>query len=171
MAGPRAQARRYALLALYQWQFGRQTSAEIAQQFFDDPPWIEALARGLAGRTDDDEMPGDMRFDLQLFDQLLRGVVERIEVIDQSLTPFLDRSLTSVDPVERAILRLATFELLSSPELPSPVILDEAIGLAKTFGADQSHKFINGVLDKVARHRSALASGTLLSSATSATSA
>ncbi|WP_328985714.1 transcription antitermination factor NusB [Thiorhodovibrio winogradskyi] len=154
MSGPRSRARHYALLALYQWQFGKHTAAEIARNFYDDPAWMDAIARGLADRTEDQALPTGGGFDLQLFDQLFRGVTEQIDELDDSLRPFLDRSLSSVDPVERAILRLAAFELQHSPQLPSPVILDEAIDLAKTFGAEKGHKFVNGVLDKLARHRS-----------------
>lgn len=153
MAGPRSRARHYALLALYQWQLGRQGAAEIARQFYDDPPWMDALARGLAGRGEDQPLPKDKRFDLALFDQLLRGVTNHVDEIDDALAPYLDRSLNSVDPVERAILRLATFELLNSQELPSAVILNEAVDLAKTFGAEQGHRFVNGVLDKLAAQR------------------
>ncbi|MBK1650438.1 transcription antitermination factor NusB [Rhabdochromatium marinum] len=153
MAGPRSLARRYALLALYQWQLGRHSAAEIAQHFYDDPLWMDALARGLAHRADDDPLPENAHYDLQLFDELLRGVTEQVEALDECLKPFLSRSPTSIDPVERAILRLATFELWHSPQLPAAVILDEAIDLAKTFGAEQGHRFVNGVLDKLAQHR------------------
>lgn len=151
VAAPRTLARRYALLALYEWQLGRQTPAEISQHFHDDPTWMQALAAGLAGLSDDELLTKAPRCDLQLFDQLLHGVVEHLERVDLAFRPFLDRSTASVDPVERAILRLATFELLQSPEIPSAVILNEAIELAKVFGAEKSHKFVNGVLDRVAR--------------------
>lgn len=151
--GPRTLGRRYALLALYQWQIGRHSVSEIAQHFYDDPLWMDVLARGLSGCGEDDPLPTGTRFDLQLFDQLLHGVTEQASALDEALRPHLDRSPASVDPVERAILRLATFELLHCPHIPNKVILNEAIDLAKTFGAEQSHKFINGVLDKLARGR------------------
>lgn len=161
--GPRTLARRYALLAIYQWQIGRHSAAEIAQHFYDDPPWMEALAQGLSGRCEDDDKPPPHanRFDLQLFDQLLRGVIEQADALDAMLAPFLSRSLASIDPVERAILRLAAYELLYCPQLPNAVILNEAIDLAKTFGAEQSHKFINGVLDKFARERAKISTPNL----------
>ncbi|WPL10295.1 N utilization substance protein B [Thiorhodovibrio litoralis] len=119
---------------------------------------MDAVARGLAGCGEDQPIPTDQRFDLSLFDQLLRGVTLQVDEIDATLKPFLDRSLTSVDPVERAILRLGTFELLHSPHIPSAVILDEAVDLAKAFGAEQGHRFINGVLDKLAQQRPDLVS-------------
>ncbi len=153
MCSPRTQARRFALLAIYQWQLGRYSISEITHHFYDDPLWMDALTRGLTDRTDDDPPPKNLRFDVQLFDTLLRGITENIEDVDSSLKPYLDRSLSSVDPVERAILRLAAFELLYSRELPSAVVIDEAIRLAKTFGAEQGHRYINGVLDKLAKNR------------------
>lgn len=153
MSGSRNRARRYALLALYQWQLGRQSIAEIVQHFYNDELWIEAIDRGLAGYTDDDPLPKQHRFDVQLFDGLVRGVVEHIEEIDDYLKQFLNRSLSSIDPVECSILRLAGYELLHSQHLPTAVILNEAIELTKTFGAEQGHRFINGVLDKAAQQR------------------
>lgn len=147
----RTLARRYALLGLYQWQLDRQTAADISAHFHDDPTWMQALARGLAGFSDDEPLTDESPCDHQLFDQLLRGVIDHVEQLDHTFAPFLDRSIASLDPVERAILRLATFELLYSPEIPFPVILNEAIDLAKIFGAEKSHKFVNGVMHRVAR--------------------
>jgi N utilization substance protein B len=153
MAGRRSEARRYAVLALYQWQMSGQPAAEIARHFFDDPAWIEAVAEGLI--EDVDAKPGQTRravsYDAQLFDHLLRGVVERADDIDDALRPMVDRALRSIDPVERAILRVGTFELLYSPELPVGVVINEAVNLAKVFGAEQGHRYVNGVLDKLAR--------------------
>jgi N utilization substance protein B len=153
MAGRRSEARRYAVLALYQWQMSGQSPADIARQFFDDPAWIEAVAEGLI--EDVDVKPGQTRsavgYDAQLFDHLLRGVVERADDIDDALRPMVDRALKSIDPVERAILRVGAFELLYSPELPVGVVINEAVDLAKVFGAEQGHRYVNGVLDKLAR--------------------
>jgi N utilization substance protein B len=88
------------------------------------------------------------------FKSLLYGVVDHLGAIDEVLKPFLDRSIEDVDPVERAILRIAGYELLYCPEIPYRVILNEAINLAKEFGASQSYRYVNGVLDRVTRvHR------------------
>lgn len=154
MAGQRSEARRYAVLALYQWQLGGEKPAEIARQFFDDPAWIDALAEGL---NEDQTPPRDgaaaplRRYDMQLFDALLRGVTGQAEAIDEALGEHLDRSPQSLDPVERAILRVGTYELLYSPALPVRVVINEAVELAKVFGAEQGHRYVNAVLDRVAR--------------------
>jgi len=149
MIGRRSLARRYAVLALYQWQLGGGVPADIARQFYDDPVWSEALAEGLA--EEDAPAPGRRVYDVQLFDALLRGVTEHVEDIDAALHPLLDRALSSIDPVERAILRLGAYELLYCPELPAAVVIDEAIELAKLLGAEQGHRYVNGVLDQLAR--------------------
>lgn len=90
------------------------------------------------------------------FKSLLYGVVDKLGAIDEVLKPFLDRSIEDVDPVERAILRIACYELLYCPDVPCRVVLNEAINLAKEFGASQSYRYVNGVLDRVTRvHRAA----------------
>lgn len=95
------------------------------------------------------------------FKSLLYGVVDNLDAIDEVLKPFIGRSIEEVDPVERAILRIACYELLFCPDVPCRVVLNEAINLAKEFGASQSYRYVNGVLDRVTRvHRAAeLASG------------
>jgi N utilization substance protein B len=153
MAGPRSEARRYALLALYQWQVGAGDPAEIVRHFLDDPHWAEALSADLRGdseeRTTGEAKPA--RYDAQLFSELVRGVGEHADQIDEALRPLLDRSVTSLDPVERSILRIGTYELLHSPQLPVGVIINEAVNLAREFGAAEGHRYVNGVLDKLAR--------------------
>jgi N utilization substance protein B len=157
MVSRRSAARRYAVLALYQWQLSGHSPAEIAGHFFDDPAWIEAVAEGMVedlAQDPDQNQAGNPKpraYDAQLFDQLLRGVPEQLEAIDAALGPVLDRSIKSIDPVERAILRVGVYELLFSPELPVRVVINEAIDLAKLLGAEKGHRYINGVLDKVAR--------------------
>lgn len=158
MAKPRTQARRYAVLALYQWHLMGETPLDIAQQFYDDPLWIAALEEELRDApTDHAEHSIDttgrphVEYAVQLFDSLLRGIPEQIDVIDNALQPALDRSLKSIDPVERVILSIGVYELLFSPELPTAVVINEAVELAKLFGAEQGHRYINGVLDRVAR--------------------
>ena len=184
MSGRRSEARRYAVLALYQWQVSGQSPAEIAGHFFDDPAWMEAIAEGMsedrvergtkgvptggstrgpasapgAGPASADQQTRKATasssarpYDHQLFNNLLRGVPEKADEIDDALRGNLDRSLQSLDPVERSILRIGTYELLFSLELPVRVVINEAVELAKAFGAEQGHRYVNAVLDRVAR--------------------
>jgi len=162
MAGPRSEARRYALLALYQWQLSAGNPAEIVRQFLDDPDWGAAVAADLLGEADKApaEAATTARYDVQLFSTLVRGVGEQADEIDDALRPLLDRAVTSLDPVERNILRIGTYELLYSPQLPVGVVINEAVNLAKEFGATEGHKYVNGVLDKLARRVRAAERGT-----------
>ncbi len=131
MSNARSKARRSAVQALYQWQMAGENISEIHDQFL--------VEREMA------------KVDLEYFKVLLHGVAGQLEALDQQIKPFLDRDINSVDPVERAILRMATFELVSRPDVPYRVVINEALESAKMFGADQSHKYVNGVLDKVAQ--------------------
>jgi N utilization substance protein B len=82
---------------------------------------------------------------------LLHQVPARLDEVEQAFAPYLDRPVKDLDPVERALLRLAAYELLARPDVPYRVVINEAVNLAKKFGAEQAHKYINGVLDQVAR--------------------
>lgn len=128
----RGRARRHAVQALYQWQLTGDDPAVIEVQFAGD--WEVSQA----------ERP--------YFQELLREVPARSGELDDQLRPFLEsRTIEEVDPVERAILRIGAYELAARPDIPCRVIINEAVDLAKRFGAEQSHKFVNGVLDKAAR--------------------
>lgn len=127
----RRKARRLALQALYQWQIADTRVAEIELQF----------------REDNDLTKVDAAY----FSELLHGVPSALSEIDAVLAPVLDRPLAEVDPIERALLRLATYEFLRRPDVPYRVVINEALELAKTFGAEEGFKYVNGVLDKVAR--------------------
>jgi N utilization substance protein B len=153
MSGARSQARRYAVLALYQWQLTGQSPVEIGQHFFDDPAWMDEIAESLAEMAEDTQTRTGRSggYDRRLFTQILRGVPEHLAEIDRVLAPALDRPLEQVDPVERAILRAGAFELLQCPAIPARVAINEAVELAKLFGAEQGHKYVNGVLDQIAR--------------------
>ncbi|MGB4876787.1 MAG: transcription antitermination factor NusB [Candidatus Competibacter sp.] len=131
LPGKRAWARRCAAQALYQWQLTDQEPSRIASQFLADQD---------LGKADPD-----------YFRELLWQIPARVAEIDAVLTPYLDRPITQIDPVECAILRIGGYELLAHPDLSSRIILNEAVELAKVFGAEQGHRFVNGVLDKVAR--------------------
>ncbi|NJN45419.1 MAG: transcription antitermination factor NusB [Candidatus Competibacteraceae bacterium] len=128
----RSWARRSAMQALYQWQMTGQDAATIYDQFLDDQ---------------------DMsKVDVDYFHELLCQIPHALTTLDASLSPFLDRPLEQVDPVERAILRVAVYELTYRPDIPFRVVINEAVEIAKKFGAEQGHRFVNGVLDKTA-HR------------------
>lgn len=134
----RSLARRHAVQALYQWQIGGQNLTGIEHQFLLDKEFVA-----------DGEESGE--FDIDYFRELLHGVPARLGEIDNSLRPCLDRSIESVDPVERAILRVGVFELMQHPEIPYRVVINEGVEIAKILGAEQGHRFVNGVLDKVAK--------------------
>jgi N utilization substance protein B len=91
------------------------------------------------------------RFETEYFQKLFRGVIEQLSSIDSAIAPHLDRPLADVDPIEKAVLRVAVFELSDCPDVPYRVVINEAIELAKVFAADDSHKFVNGVLDKAVK--------------------
>lgn len=128
----RHKARRFAMQALYTWQIGGEP-----------PHAIEAYYRA----------ENDMRkTDVGYFHEVFRDVISRAAELDAQFAMFLDRPVRELDPVEHAILRIATFELLHRIDVPPRVAINEGIELAKEFGAtDDSHKYVNGVLDKVGR--------------------
>lgn len=95
----------------------------------------------------DQDMDG---VDKPYFRKLFRQTVENIETVDFSISPYIDRAFDELDPIETAILRLAVYELCFELDVPYKVVINEAIEVAKVFGADESHKYINGVLDKIA---------------------
>lgn len=128
---PRSQARRAALQAIYQWQMTNAAVLNIMQQFSEDG-YLEKL-------------------DFDLFKELLATVTQESEQLDAIYADHIDRDIKRLDPVERAILRIGTYELRSKVEIPYRVVINEAVELAKRFGAEESHKFVNGVLDKVAK--------------------
>jgi transcription antitermination protein NusB len=152
---PRTQARRYAALALYQWHLTREAPGTIKQHMLDDPEWLDALAGSLGDEEDDGPADARLRFkfNLDLFDTLLRGVPAHVTEIDAELDRVLDRPITQVDPVELAILRLGAYEILYSPDIPAGVAINEAVELTKLLGAHEGHRYVNGVLDKLARRR------------------
>ena len=131
MSRQRSKARSLAVQAIYQWQMAGQPIGDIVAQFL----------AGQAGK----------KVDTDYFQELVSGVASNLERIDEGLSAFLDRDVERVDPVERAVLRLAAYELLQHPEIPFRVVINEAVELAKVFGAEQGHRYVNGVLDRAAR--------------------
>ncbi len=128
---PRSQARQTALQALYQWQMNCSDILEINKQFLEE------------GRFH--------KIDMVLYNEIVGYVVTNSEVIDEVIAPLLDRSVAMIDPIEKTIMRMGVFELKESLGVPYKVIINESVELAKHFGADESHKFVNGILDKVAK--------------------
>lgn len=128
----REKARRYAMQALYSWQI---TSNSLQQ--------IEAFYKN-------DRNPKN--YDVAYFSRLLHDVPTNVKLVDEELTQFIDRPFTTLDPIELAILRIAAYEFKFSFDVPYKVVIFEAVELAKVFGATESYKFINSVLDKMARH-------------------
>ncbi|MBM3390409.1 MAG: transcription antitermination factor NusB [Betaproteobacteria bacterium] len=130
MKSPRRRAREFALQGLYQWQLAGH-----------DVPSIEAHLAGVSGFE---------KMDRALFDLLLRGAIGGAAELEALIAPLLDRPYAELSPIERAILLLATFELQRHLEAPYKVVINEAIELAKSYGGTDGHKYVNGVLDKLA---------------------
>ena len=131
LAAQRRKARHFGLQALYQWTLSGASAADIEAEF----------------RIDNDFQHTDGEY----FSAVLKGVVGDVDALEALFSPVLDRRLGELDPIERNLLRLGTFELRDHIDVPYKVVISEAVALAKKFGATDSHRYINGVLDKVAR--------------------
>ena len=156
MANPiqRRKARSYAVQAIYQWQMTQADIVEVESQFLaeladENSPLMLELKGG------DEQLDlGDM--DRSYFSELLCGVALNSAKLDETMKPYLARKLDELDQVEKAILRMALYEMTISQSVPPKVAINEAIEIAKAFGGEDSHKFINGVLDKVIKLRQRL---------------
>lgn len=126
----RRRARECAVQALYSWQVSHNSIADIEVHF-------------LAEQEIKD-------IDINYFRELLAGVANHANYLDNLMAPYLSRKLEELGQIEKAILRIALYELSQRHDVPYKVAINEGIELAKTFGAEESHKFVNGVLDKVA---------------------
>lgn len=136
----RTRARRRAVQALYAWELGGNPMRKVIDDFRHEQ---------------------DMQIaDLEYFEDLLRGVEANCRELDGGLAPFLDRDIERVDPIERAVLRLAAYELRHRLDVPYRVVLNEAVEVTKRFGSEQGHTYVNGVLDKLARQWRATESAT-----------
>lgn len=127
----RRHSRRRALQALYQWEITDDDVRDIDAQFLATQDMSNA--------------------DVGYFQELLHAIPAELTEIDECLQGCLDRELSRLDPIERTVLRIATHELSARPDIPYRVIINEAVELTKTFGAEQGHKYVNGVLDAVAQ--------------------
>ena len=126
----RSRARRRALQALYAWQLSGSHMNAVIEQFRHEQDMEVA--------------------DLEYFEDLLHGVERNVDALDECLRPHIDREVAQIDPIERAVLRLAAYELKFRPDVPYRVIINEAIEVTKRFGAEHGHSYVNGVLDKLA---------------------
>jgi transcription antitermination protein NusB len=131
LAKARGRSRRLAMQAIYQWQMTGDSISGIKQQFVEENNFS--------------------KIDADYFSEVVSGVAASISELDPLLEKNMTRSVESVDPVERAILRVAVFEFVNRLDVPYRVVLNEAINIAREYCADNSHTFINAVLDKVAR--------------------
>lgn len=126
----RHKARSLALQAIFQWQFGASNLDDIKTQYITEL--------------------NPKKADAEYFSDLLYGTVNNVVTIDEIITPFLDRKIKELNQVERAVLRLAVYELKYRPDVPYKVIINEALELTKKFGTIEGYKYVNGVLDKIA---------------------
>lgn len=131
VAKARGKSRRFAMQAIYQWQMTGDSITGIKQEFFEDNNFSA--------------------IDAEYFSELVSGVASSIGELDPFLEKNMSRSVESVDPVERSILRIAVYEFLYRLDVPYRVVLNEAVNIAKEYCAENSHGFVNAVLDKVAK--------------------
>src|ERR1700755_1756948 len=132
-SGARSLARRLAMQALYRWQMNDGTWQDVVSEFSTEEGMDKA--------------------DGEYFRELVRGVCSESEALDTSLTGWMDRKPNLLDPIERALLLIGTYELKARPEVPYRVVIDEGVSLARRFGATDGHKFVNAALDRAARER------------------
>jgi N utilization substance protein B len=126
----RSRARRRALQAVYAWQLSNTAINKVIDQFRNEQDMEVA--------------------DLEYFEDLVRGVEHNLGSLDEALQEFLDRDIAQVDPIERAVLRIAAYELRHRVDVPYRVVINEAIETTKRFGSEHGHTFVNGVLDHAA---------------------
>ncbi|EMC8780575.1 transcription antitermination factor NusB [Providencia rettgeri] len=126
----RRRARECAVQAIYSWQLSGNPIAEVEYEFIAEQDMSDV--------------------DVNYFRELLSGVATNATKLDQQMVPYLSRQLEELGQVEKAILRVSMFELSFREDVPYKVAINEGIELAKVFGAEDSHKFVNGVLDKAA---------------------
>ena len=131
LAAERRKARHYGMQALYQWHMAGASVTDIEAEFRADYDFSHV--------------------DLEYFQALLHGIPACVDELDAAMEPLLDRKLDDLGPVERALLRMGMYELIHRIDVPYKVVINEEVALAKKFGATDSHKYINGVLDKAAR--------------------
>jgi len=130
MKSARRRGREFAVQGLYQWQIAKHEVPDIIAQL--------------------SETTGFDKIDREFFKTLFAGAVEHAADLQTMLAPALDRKFDELSPIERGVLMIGAFELAYQPETPYKVVINEAVELAKTYGATDGHKYVNGVLDKLA---------------------
>jgi transcription antitermination protein NusB len=131
VSGSRRVAREFALRGLYSWHLAQQDSVDIAATLREDAQFKKA--------------------DEAYFQHLFQGTLEDAPNLETKLGPHLDRSVAELSPIERSILMIGAYELVNCPDVPYRVAINEAVELAKLYGGTDGHKYVNGVLDKLAR--------------------
>lgn len=131
LGAERRKARHYGMQALYQWQMAGAALSAIEAEFRADYDFSHV--------------------DLEYFQALLHDIPANVDDLEAALAPLLDRGLDELDPIERTLLRMGMYELIHRIDVPYKVVINEEVALAKKFGATDSHKYVNGVLDKAAR--------------------
>lgn len=130
----RKKARKLAMQALYQWHIAEAPISQIEAEFLTDNDFSKV--------------------DKEYFSEVLRGVAAEKSQLDESIEKHTDRPIADMTPVEVAILRLGTWEFIHRIDVPYKVVINEGVELSKSFGANEAHRFVNGVLDKLAQeHR------------------
>lgn len=127
----RHKAREYALQAIYQWQYTQDSPTDIELQFHEDYDLSKV--------------------DTDYFSEMLHQIPKKLTEIDDTIEKVLDRPFHDLNPVELAVLRIAVYELLYRQDIPYKVIINEALQITKTFGAQEGFKYVNGVLDTLAK--------------------
>ncbi len=130
-SGARSVARKLALQALYRWQLNESPWQDLIQEFAEAEDFVKA--------------------DSEYFRELVREICGSRAALDSQLREFMDRPPEQLDPIEHAVLLIGAHELAAHPEVPYRVVINEAVGLARRFGATDGHKFVNAVLDRAAR--------------------
>lgn len=130
MSKARSRARRLAMQGLYEWQLSQNVPAVILKTCLEEQ--------------------NIKNVDTEYLEELLLTIPRKQQEIDKAFQAYVDRPIEEIDPIELSILRLATYELLHRIDVPYRVVINEAIELAKSFGAEAGHKYVNGILDKVA---------------------
>lgn len=127
----RRKARHYGMQALYQWQMTKDPVKDIELQFLADYDFAKV--------------------DVEYFHDIVHHVPASLNELEDAFKPYLDRDISDLDPIELSLLRLGSYELVKRIDIPYKVVINEAVALAKKFGATDGHKYINGVLDKLAQ--------------------
>ena len=131
MVASRHNARQYALLTLYEWLLNEKTSVDYLSSCKIDH--------------------GNKQVDKNYLKVIVTGTINDISKLEEAITPALDRAISTVSPVERAVLMIGAFEIMQQKQIPYRVIINEAVELAKEYGGTDGYKFVNGVLDKLAK--------------------